>query len=102
MYAGNFSNISPLPWLGAYHGSELPLLFGTHGNYRGSSTEYEIAVSKAMQDAWRAFANNPEHGLAGQLWPPSTPNRDVVRWFGENGTVARNGVDDLKVYQEQC
>ncbi|KAI9710743.1 MAG: hypothetical protein M1820_002576 [Bogoriella megaspora] len=92
LYAGNFSNISPRPWLGAYHQSELPLLFGTHGNYRGPSTNYETAVSNAMQDAWRAFANDPEHGLVGQHWPKFTLERDVVRSFGENGTVARNGV----------
>jgi cholinesterase len=102
MYAGNFSNISPRPWMGAYHQSELPQLFGTHGNYRGPSTEYEIAVSKAMQDAWRAFANDPQHGLAGQHWPQFTLDSDVVRSFGDNGTVARNGIGDLKIYEGQC
>jgi cholinesterase len=29
-YAGNWTNISPEPWMGAYHSSELPLLMGTH------------------------------------------------------------------------
>jgi len=41
LYSGNFSNVSPRPWIGAYHGSELPILFGTHALYGGQSTELE-------------------------------------------------------------
>ncbi|KAJ4305468.1 hypothetical protein N0V90_000999 [Kalmusia sp. IMI 367209] len=102
MYTGNFSNISPRPWMGAYHGSELPMLFGTHGNYRGASTKYQIAVSEAMQDAYRAFADDPVSGLKGQNWPVYTEQRDVVRWFASNETVARNLVGELKAWEEQC
>ncbi|KAF2690730.1 carboxylesterase [Lentithecium fluviatile CBS 122367] len=99
-YSGNFSNISPLTWMGAAHSSELPMLFGTHGNYRGASTPYEIAVSEAMQDAWRAFANNPTS--IWQNWPAYTPDHDVMRVFGDNGTVAQNAVDLLKTSEDQC
>lgn len=88
--------------MGAYHSSELPLLFGTHGNYRGRSTKYEIAVSEAMQDAWRAFANSPRHGLAKESWSQFNSRRDNVRWFGDGVTVARNGIGDLKNYEDQC
>lgn len=102
MYAGNFSNISPRFWLGAYHGSEQPLLFGTHGNYRGASTAYEIAVSEAMQDAYRAFINDPRSGLENQDWPAFTEASDVVRWFASNGTVARNAVGELKAWEDRC
>jgi hypothetical protein len=102
LYAGNFSNISPRPWMGAYHQAELPLLFGTHGNHRGPSTKYENLVSEAMQDAWQAFADNPQHGLMGQHWEQFTPRRNVVRSFGDNGTVARNGIGELKIYEDQC
>lgn len=86
--------------MGAYHGSELPMLFGTHGNYRGNSTEFEIAVSTAMQDAWVAFASNPED-LAGQQWPQFTADSDVVRSFG-NGTAAQNEIGSLTLYEAQC
>ncbi|KAL9094135.1 MAG: hypothetical protein Q9165_003550 [Trypethelium subeluteriae] len=102
VYAGNFSNISPKPWMGAYHQSELPLLFGTHGNYRGTSTKFEIPVSKAMQDAWRAFADNPQYGLAGQNWSQFNAHNDIARWFGDNGTVVRTGYGDLKTYNDEC
>lgn len=55
LYSGNFSNMSPRPWMGAWHGAEMPLVFGTHNLYRGNSTELEFATSHAMQDAWLAF-----------------------------------------------
>ncbi|KAI1847473.1 hypothetical protein JX265_012313 [Neoarthrinium moseri] len=48
-YTGNFSNITPLPWIGAIHSGELPLIFGTHFEYRGNSTQFEYDVSHAMQ-----------------------------------------------------
>jgi carboxylesterase type B len=63
-YAGNFSNISPLPWFGAYHSSELPLLFGTHDEYRSRSTKFEWEVSYAMEALWLSFAEDPTRGPA--------------------------------------
>ncbi|KAL3471482.1 Alpha/Beta hydrolase protein [Aspergillus californicus] len=61
-YAGNFTNISPLPWFGAYHSSELPLLFGTHSEYGSASTKFEWDVSHAMQALWLSFAEDPTRG----------------------------------------
>ncbi|KAK8076502.1 carboxylesterase [Apiospora phragmitis] len=55
LYSGNFTNISPKPWLGAYHESELPLLMGTHPLFRGNSTEFEYQTSDLMQDSWLTF-----------------------------------------------
>ncbi|KAI7482988.1 acetylcholinesterase [Hortaea werneckii] len=83
LYAGNFSNVSPEPWMGAYHSSELPMLFGTHPNFRGPSTPLEYATSHAFQDAYVAFARDPEHGLAMQDWQQySRLGEDTVREFG--------------------
>jgi carboxylesterase type B len=61
-YAGNFSNVSPLPWFGAYHSSELPLVFGTHYEYGGPSTSFEWDVSYAMEALWLSFAEDPTQG----------------------------------------
>jgi carboxylesterase type B len=69
-YAGNFTNISPLGWLGAYHSSELPLIMGTHPDFRGPSTPLEYATSHAFQDADLAFARDPVNGLATVNWKP--------------------------------
>ncbi|KAH7111232.1 alpha/beta-hydrolase [Dactylonectria macrodidyma] len=69
-FHGNFTNLSHNGTMGAYHGSELPLLMGTHSLYRGNSTELEWATSAAMQDAWVAFARGGVDGLAKKAgWP---------------------------------
>jgi hypothetical protein len=89
--------------MGAYHGAEQPMLFGTFGDFRGpSSSRYEVAVSEALQDAWRAFANNPRRGLAGQHWARSTVEHDSVRWFGSNGSVGENVGGGLRYWEDQC
>ena len=89
-YSGNFTNISPKPWMGAYHSAELPLLFGTHPDFRGESTELEYATSCAMQDAWVAFARDPENGLRGQGWDVYEKlGANEVREFGA-GVAARD------------
>lgn len=67
-YRGDFSNISPLPELGAYHSSELPLLFGTYGNVNGPSTAFEAETSVVMQDFYLAFASDPYDGLLKLGW----------------------------------
>ncbi|KAJ7463991.1 para-nitrobenzyl esterase [Mycena latifolia] len=67
-YDGNFSNISPPEFPGAYHASELPLIFGTAGEFHGASTAYEDEVSAKMQDLWLAFGRDPEKGLQAAGW----------------------------------
>jgi acetylcholinesterase len=67
-YNGNFSNISPAEYPGAYHGAELPLLFGTAGEYHGASTTYEDILSVTLQDLWIEFAKGPRDGLRNVGW----------------------------------
>jgi carboxylesterase type B len=50
-YRENFSNVSPLPWLGAYHSSELPMIFDMSEDFRGLSTEFELATGRTMQES---------------------------------------------------
>lgn len=80
-YTGNFTNISPQPWMGAYHESELPMLFGTHMNFRGNSTPFEYAVSHTLQDAYLAFVTDPVDGLNSIGWPAyEGPGGSVMQW----------------------
>ncbi|WAO96357.1 Carboxylic ester hydrolase [Fusarium falciforme] len=88
LYAGNFTNISPLPWLGAYHTAELPLMFGTC-EIDGPSTPFQRRVSKRMQDLYLKFAIEPAHGLEEAGWKPATEVLDrsrIVEW-GADGKV---------------
>ncbi|KAF1933358.1 para-nitrobenzyl esterase [Didymella exigua CBS 183.55] len=86
LYGGNFSNIAPRWWQGAYHSADLPLVFGTHDIARGDSTPLEIAVSQQMQDYWLAFAKDPENGLPERGWRGYSGKSD--------GTSALFGWDD--------
>jgi carboxylesterase type B len=68
LYGGNFSNVSPQWWEGAYHSSDLPMIFGTYGLARGNGTVFQKQVSEKMQDFWVAFAEDPVHGLTRLGW----------------------------------
>ncbi len=92
LYGGSFSDISPRPWLGAYHASELPLVFGTYGTY-GPASDMERAVSENMQDLYLAFARDPHRGLEREAgWAPVAAERrgrtDVMQW-AVGGKVAQ-------------
>ncbi|KAJ4413451.1 hypothetical protein N0V82_008525 [Gnomoniopsis sp. IMI 355080] len=90
VYFGNYTNISPRPWMGAYHSSELPMLMGTHPNFRGPSTPAEYATSAAFQDAYAAFARDGAAGLEGVGWQQyATLGSDEVRAFGRDGVPAQ-------------
>lgn len=93
LYGGNFSNISPKPWMGAYHNAELPMLFGTHPNYRGPSSRLEWKTSHAMQDAWLAFAN----GLRPEGWKVYEELGDrSVRKFGDGKPAKDVGLSEME------
>ncbi|KAI0537468.1 Alpha/Beta hydrolase protein [Xylaria digitata] len=90
-YAGNYSNITPYPWMGAYHGADLPMIFGTY-NISGGATELEKQVAEKMQDYVFAFLADPENGLAKLGWPPirSSKSRDgnIMR-FGDGESIMK-------------
>lgn len=117
LYAGNFSNIAPLPWLGATHSTELPLVFGTHYEYNHNSTELEWDTSYAMEGQsasaqvvnwrrtlriltqtntglWLAFATDSSKAPTynGWTWPEYSKDSDMAV-FGSNTTalVTRHG-----------
>ncbi|KAL0929698.1 chlorogenic acid esterase precursor [Colletotrichum truncatum] len=92
MYSSNFTNIMP-GGQGAFHSAELPLIFGTHDIARGSSSQFEFAVSEAMQDLWLAFIEDPVNGLPKNGWN-ATPLGGLNTTqtgidIGYNGTVVQ-------------
>lgn len=84
-YFGEWPNLNPLPWLHAYHSSDIPMVFGT-ADLLGPSTAAEMGTSAYMQSAWAAFARHPGHGL---VWPRYDPDADTLVKLGfENNTRA--------------
>jgi acetylcholinesterase len=89
VYSGNFTNISPYFWMGSYHSSELPLNFGTYGDFRSNGTAFEKATSEAMQDMYLAFAKDPENGPATVGWSKYTDG-----YIEQFGAVDSNGKEN--------
>ncbi|GJE88952.1 carboxylic ester hydrolase [Phanerochaete sordida] len=56
-YGAVFVDLSPLPGLGAWHGSELPMIFGTYN--ASSATAAEKTLSATLQGALGAFVRDP-------------------------------------------
>ncbi|EAQ83502.1 hypothetical protein CHGG_09906 [Chaetomium globosum CBS 148.51] len=101
VYAGNFKNVSPKPWMGAYHGAEMPPVFGTHGLFRGESSALEKETSRVMQDVWLEFvATAGERMTVVEGWDAwrEVDGGRVVE-FG-NGVPAR--VMDTREMEKQC
>ncbi|OTA66074.1 alpha/beta-hydrolase [Hypoxylon sp. EC38] len=89
-YAGNYSNLTPFSWMGAYHGADLPMIFGSY-NLTGGATDFQRRVAEAMQDYVIAFLTEPESGLKDLGWLPG----DMVR-FGAADIIAQN-ISSLEV-----
>ncbi|KAG9127102.1 hypothetical protein FRC07_000662 [Ceratobasidium sp. 392] len=79
-YGGNFTNISPYPFLGTYHGAELPMLFGGAAPQFGgrNATTEQSDTAKLMQSFLVAFASDPENGLKKMSLPSYKPGNDSI------------------------
>ncbi|KAI0404700.1 carboxylesterase [Xylaria palmicola] len=91
-YVGNYSNITPYSWMGAYHGADLPMIFGTY-NISGGATEFQKVVAERMQDYVFAFLADPQYGLARLGWLPDRMSKDgggsMVR-LGDSERIVQN------------
>ena len=93
-FNASFSNTQPVPGiqaLGAYHSSEIPIVFGNYPQINVTTQEY--ALSKTMLGAWAKFAKNPAGGPG---WNPvGTGSPELVlaaaRGIGPAGAVEAEG-----------
>ncbi|KAJ5453820.1 uncharacterized protein N7458_004776 [Penicillium daleae] len=86
-WAGNFTNISPAPWLGAFHYSDLLMIFGTYDKNVGEISQLEVDTSNAMQDYLLAFIKNPSTISQMVGWPlfdPTEPDGGLIIEFGKD------------------
>ena len=113
-YAGNFSSVTPLGWMGAYHASDIPMIFGTYAAYTpgrvkvmvDSVSSFERKVAETMQDHVLAFMEDPENGLRNRGWPAHDDGtgRNLVRFASREvvqKTVSAAEVDDACVLGKQ-
>lgn len=82
--------------MGAYHSSEVPLIMGTSGQFRGNNTAFESSVSAKMQDLWLAFISDPKGGLEKQDWKAYTPGGNALVFGNQDLVVGTIGVAELE------
>ncbi|KAJ3765014.1 carboxylesterase [Lentinula raphanica] len=89
-WAGNFSNIAPVPWLGAYHYSDLYMFFGTYLIAPGEITDLEIQTAETMQDYFLEFISDPSS--MSNKWPAYdvyAANGGNITQFGADGKAVQ-------------
>jgi carboxylesterase type B len=98
-YAGNFSSLAPLPWMGAYHSADLPMLFGTYDRPGVVIDDFQRQTAETMQDYLFDFIVNPENGLRARGWMPdaSGPDVDGPQYRFASGGVVSKTVGTLEV-----
>ncbi|KAL9061542.1 MAG: hypothetical protein Q9162_000074 [Coniocarpon cinnabarinum] len=99
LYYGNFTDVSPRYWLGPYHSSELPMLFGTRGQFRAAASEFETQVSEAMQDRWLSFMRNP---ASPEGWVEAASGNVEVFAKGDEELGEVVGLETLQAVQQAC
>jgi cholinesterase len=82
LYSGEFPNQSLGPCCpnseGAWHGSEIALIFGTTEiKKEGTDTPAETKLAAEMRKAWTAFAKDPVDGLNKLGWPSYDPDSEL-------------------------
>ncbi|KAJ4258822.1 hypothetical protein NW762_007909 [Fusarium torreyae] len=98
-FNATFSDNQPIPGAGAWHTSEIPIVFGTYSRDK-TSDSVRAQLSRTMQQAWADFAKYPGKGPG---WLPITPQTSNVRYFGtDEGAYERiryaEGADDICTY----
>jgi hypothetical protein len=95
---GTFPNTnltySALPYIGAYHASELPVLFDNPPSGEGipPNTDAEIVIGSYLRGAWAAFAKDPVTGLGkgNYSWPYYAPGNDTLVRLAYGGLSGSN------------
>lgn len=81
---GAFPNteLTTVPFSGAYHASELPILFNVTPSGSGipNNTAAETAIGSYMRGAWATFAKDPVNGLLKYEdgWPMYSPGEETL------------------------
>lgn len=90
-YFGIFPNINVSSEGGAYHGAELPLIFGTTFSPPNATAE-EIKFEAYMRGAWTAFAKDPVKGLRTYEggWPLYDPAKESLIRLAYHNLVGTN------------
>jgi cholinesterase len=107
-YFGDFPNLrlTSAPESGAWHVSELPILFDNTPKPGGSipaDTDAEISIGSYMRGAWVAFAKDPANGLKNYQggWPIYDPSASTLVRLAYNNITGTN-LGMPSIYDTDC
>lgn len=99
-YFGDFPNLRISAQSGAYHVSEIPVLFNTAPSQPPATAE-QISIGKYMRGAWAAFAKNPSTGLDAYGWPRYDPTQDTLIRLAYDNVTGTNLINPRR-YDADC
>jgi hypothetical protein len=102
-YFADWPNLRLYPGSGAYHGSEIHMVFGGAQDVSGiPNSKAENELSAYMMMAWAAFADDPKEGLNMRLgWPMYDPEFDTLVRLGYDEATTASYVKP-GVYDAEC
>lgn len=87
---------------GAYHGSDVEMVFGTGRDVSlVDNSAREAELSAHMMEAWAAFARDPAMGLSDYGWPAYSPGGRTLVQLGLNDSAAV-GFGEPRLYDSSC
>lgn len=98
------TNLTAYPDSGAYHGSEIPIIFNTTpgpSQNTSANTKREEALIAYMQGIWAAFAKDPVNGLTRLGLPRFDPTEDTLLRLGWDNDVGPH-ISAAQVYDAPC
>lgn len=107
-YMGDWDNLrlypawGPYPDSGAYHGTDLDMIFGTAYDVSGANDSApEADTSRYMMDAWASFGRDPVNGLKKLGWPMYHSNTTSLMRIANNNSATPELVAP-SVYDATC
>ncbi|KAF2422167.1 alpha/beta-hydrolase, partial [Tothia fuscella] len=90
LYSGSWPNQNLADGAGAFHGSEIGLIFGSMENEQKSfpNTAEQSKLVQTMMNAWAGFAKDPENALEKLGWPLYDATKPTVIKLGDNNSSA--------------
>jgi cholinesterase len=101
-YFGDWPNTRLYPTSGAYHGTEMQMLFGNSEDVSGiATTAAQERLTDVMQKAWVAFAKDSVSGLEEFGWPRYAPEKKTLVRLGYQNSAVPDFVKP-EVYSWNC
>lgn len=87
-YFGDWNNTRLYPTSGAYHGSDLHMIFGASADVSGLPVvPNQRRLTLVMQKAWYEFSNDPFDGLSSKMgWPKFDPKTKSLVVLGKDNS----------------